>query len=362
MKKILTAAIVTILIIAAAIAYITHSNILRHGKGVNDSSVASGQKTSAGAGNVSFGEYTYELSGGSTIKSRYIKSGDTIKIYSVYPADSKDSYDISSNGSTAVYAGKDGDIWALMNDGTCKKITPDTYGTIEKNQIQKQIPGYVWAEKPVLLNDGMVRFISDLPDSSSPKESIWEIDISSLSMKKIYTPVHSNYKYLGYRDDGKMMIFDGQTLAAVNESDGSVQNIDVKGKRILSLSPNGEKIIYARENNAGQADYSRLYIMDGYGKNNSILPGVGGYKGSSIGCWSPDSLKYAFVLKPSYSTGDKIAVISFEDSFTSIKTYEPESSTKFPDSSSISWSIDGSISVDTGSDFINVDLEKTTGE
>lgn len=227
-------------------------------------------------------------------------------------------------------------------------------------QIEKQIPGYVWAEKPELSNDGTVRFISDLPGTASPKKSIWEINILNSDMKKIYTPVSDNYKYLGYRDDGRMMIFDGQTLAVVNEADGSVQNIDEKGKYVLSLSPNGEKIIYARQNSDGRIDYSHFYTMDSYGKNNSVLPGVNGFTGTQVGAWSSDSSKYAFVVRSAYSSGDKIAVISFDDDYASIKTYAPENGTKIPDSSKLSWSAGGSVSIDTGSDFINIDIEGTT--
>lgn len=360
MKKTSIAAIVTVIVIVAGIAIICLSNSLRHESGVNNSN-ASGQESSSGAEGISFGEYKYALSGGNIINARYIKTGDIYKIYSVYPVKSKDDYDISSDGSTAVCIGKDGQIWALLNDGSCKKITPDSYGSIAKSQIEKQIPGYIWAENPLLSDDGTVRFISDLPDTANPKKSIWKINILNSNMKKIYTPVSVNYKYLGYRDDNRMLISDGQTLAAVNEADGSAQNIDAKGKYILNLSPDGEKIIYARQNNNGQIDYSHFYTMDGYGKNNSVLPGVNGYTGSSIGAWSSDSLEYAYIIKPSYTGSDKVAVISFEDNYTSIKTYTPESSTKFPDSSKLSWSAGGSISIDTGSDFINIDIDDTGG-
>lgn len=358
MKKTSIAAVVTAIVIVAGIVYVCCANNLKHeGRASNN---ASGQESSSGADGVSFGEYKYTLAD-NTINARYIKTGGTIKIYSVYPISSKDDYDISSDGSTAVCIGKDGQIWALLNDGTCKKVTPDTYGSIKKSQIEKQVAGYIWAEKPVLSNDGAVRFISDLPDTINPKESIWKIDILNSNMKKIYTPVSENYKYLGYRYDGRMMISDGQMLVAVNENDGSVQSIDAKGKYILNLSPDGEKVMYVRENNTGKVDYSRLYTMDGSGKNDSIMPGVSGYTGTSVGAWSSDSLKYAFVIRPEYSIGDKIAVISFDDDYTSIKTYSPEKGTKFPDSSKMSWSAGGSVSIDTGSDFINVDIDDTAG-
>lgn len=317
-------------------------------------------ETSAGKGNnsITYGEYKYVLSGSITINARYMKINGGVKIFSVYPVEDKSKYDISYDGSTAVYLSKDGSIWALFNDGSSKKITPDKYGSIEKSAVQKENLSYIWAEQPLLTGNGTVRFVSNLPDTGSkPKKSLWEINIDNGDIKKIYTLASDNFKLLGYREDGRLLILDGGSISAINTNDSSAENIDVKDKYILSMSPEGDRILYVKLNKDNQPDFSSLYTMDDTGANSIRLPGLDGYSPTQVGAWSSDGTKYAFVVRSTFGSKDKIAVISFDEDSVVINSFIPTTDVKFPDNSTLRWGTSDSVSVDTGDDVINIDVK-----
>lgn len=361
MKKssIAIATAVTIISILG-ILYISKSHVFDNMKNQNSGVAGSAGISGQNAGDTTvFGEFTQSVSDGEKVTVRYMKSGETAKIYSISPVEKKDEYYISQSGGLALYTSKDGHIWAFYNDGTEKKITPDTYGSISKDKITKDRPGYIWASQPELTRENRVRFISNLPDiSDSPKKSIWEINIEDGNMNKVYTPSSESFRILGYRDDGKLLVLDGDNIAAIDEANYQVENMDIKGKHILSASPDGAWIIFAKK--IGEAaDLSGLYVMDSMGKKSMVLPKVAGYSAMDSGAWSPDSSRYAFLAKP-FSPGDlKVAVVrfEFEENYMEISSYDPGPDTKLPENSKLEWASGSSISVDIGSDVVSIELQ-----
>lgn len=304
------------------------------------------------------GEHKYALADSEVIVAKYLKVGSNMKIYSISPVGDKKSYDISQSGGSVVYQSKDGHLWILYNDGTSKKITPDNYESVVKAQIQKDNPNYIWADDPVITFEGSVRFISNLPDtSSSPKKSIWEINIENGSMKRIFTPASDIYKILGYREDGRLVIIDGDTMACVNLPDSSVQSINVKNKSLISLSPDGTKILYMKKDNKNVVDYSKLYMIDSYGNNPVSLPNIEGYNATDIGSWDYSGTRYAFIIKPVKVSKDKVAVINFDEHLIQIGKFSPETDVTFSEKSRLKWSEDYILSVDTGDDIVTIQIK-----
>jgi len=362
MKKSSVTIIITIVVVIILGAlYISNSLYNNKNHSGSSSRAESSQNEDASkmvSQELSSGEHKYTLPDGEVITANYLKSGGDMKIYSLSPVDDKKSYDISESGGMAVYHGKDGHIWALYKDGTAKRLTPDIYDSIEKAQIEKDNPSYIWADDPVITNEGNIRFVSNLPDTSPhPKKSIWEINIESGIMRKIYTPSSDIYSILGHRDDGRMLIIDGDVINAVNTADGSIQNFDIKNKHIISLSPNGARILYLRKDDKNIIDYSKLYTMDSYGKNSHALQSIVGYNVTSIGAWDNNSSRYALIIKPLFSGKDKVAVISFDEHFVSVKDYSPDTDIVFSDASILKWSEDYVISVDTGEDIVTIQIK-----
>lgn len=312
---------------------------------------------------ITFGEYKCVISEDDSVVVKYIKSGQTIKIFSINPVSDISSYDISSNGSSALYLGKDGHIWVIYNDGTLKKITPDRYGNLLKSEVQKRNSSYIWASNPSFMPDGNVEFISNLPDTGrSPGKAIWKINIEDGSMSQVYKPMSENFKALGYRsDDGKYIILDGDKIAAVDGgagTSGSIETTDVSGKHIINLSPDGKKILFVNSDAQKRQDSSYLYMMDSYGKNIVKLPGVEGYKVTDMGAWNDDGTEYAYIIKPQSGSYGKIAVIYFYESGISIKSYNPSTIIEFPDNCKLRWANGDTISVDTGNDVVNISLNE----
>lgn len=309
------------------------------------------------SGKVSFGEFRYEIAANDIVCARYVRIGSANRIYSVSPVRDTSGYDITSDGSRAVCLGKDGHIWALFNDGNCKKLTPDKYGSVSIADLHKQSSSYIWADEPVFESNGIVRFISDLPSSEScVKKSIWEISVGSGDMKMLYTLDTDSYRVLGYDDDGMLLVLDGSTLASVNTEDGTVSKAETGDKQILSMSPDGSKMIYVKRNKLGSADWSALYMMGSGGTSSVKLPGIQGYQATSTGLWNSDGNEYLFIAKSLWNSRDRIGLIEFGEDRTEIKSFAPGSDIRFPDDCRLSWSGGDSVDVDTGDDIISVSM------
>ena len=309
------------------------------------------------SGSIIFDEYIYKISDNDVITARYMKYGQLVRICSLSPVSDKSVYDISSSGNAALYRSRGSDIWVLYNDGTQEKVTPDKYGSMDKVAVMKENPGFTWASRPEFTLDGNVRFVSDIPvEGNIPKKSIWEINLEDGSMKIVYTPVNEGYLELGYRDDRRLMILDGDSIATIDTLSNAVETIDVKGKYIIKLSFDGLKLIYMKKDENDKPDLNSLYVMDSKGQNMRILPGLNGYTATDAGAWDDKSSKYAFIMKPLGNTNDRVAVVSFDDGFMNIVAYSPENDIKFPDGCELRWTGDSSISVDTGDSIVNIDL------
>lgn len=305
--------------------------------------------------NVFYGCYNISTPNVGVLKAEYIKVDDVIKFYALNPLDSIDGYDISSNGRNIVYEDKDGHLWVIYFNGELKKITPDKYGNIDKSAIGNK---YMWAKKPIFIDDSRIMFISNLPDTSdSPKESLWEITSDGNKMKQLYSSKSSLYKYLGYREDGKLAIKDGDEIAFIDQSDGTVDIMDVKNKEIVSLSKDGTRIIYIKNNN-GKLDYNGLYSMSAYGKDQKKLPVLNGFIVTTIGEWNRDSTKYAYIAKASRSNRYKIVIINFDEEHIHLDDFDIEQDIKIDDNIVLSWSNNNaSISIETGDNVLNIDIE-----
>lgn len=309
------------------------------------------------SGSIAFDEYIYKISDNDVITARYMEYGQSVRICSLSPVSDKSIYDISSSGNAALYQSRSSDIWILYNDGTKKKITPDKYGSLDKQTVMKENPEFIWASRPEFTLDGNVRFVSDIPvEGNIPKKSIWEINLEDNSMKIVYTPVNESYLMLGYRDDERLMILDGDSIAVIDTFSTSIETIDVKGKYIIKLSFDGLKLIYMRKDESNKPDLKSLYIMDSKGQNMRILPGMNGYTVTDAGAWDDKSSKYAFIIKSLGNANDRVAVVSFDNGLMSIEAYSPENDIKFPDGCKLTWTGDNSISVDTGDSIVNIDL------
>ena len=362
MKKPTIAIVITLFIIMlVGILYINKSyNLKKNLNNQNNKAQVTENDgiSSSQADDIIFGEYKYFFSDSDTISAKYMKSGQNIKIYSLYPIDNKSKYDISPNGSVAAYISKDGQLWVLYNDGTKKKIIPDKYGTIDNSIIKKEKPEYIWADNPVFAQNSNIRFISDLPEAlPSLRKSIWEVDLNSNNMQKIYTPVSEVYRFMGYGDSGKYMILDGDNIVVIDKASNSSDNIDVRDKYIISLSLDGTKIIFVYKNKNNVPDFSNMYVMSNTGSNSTLLSGALGYISTDMGVWFNDGSRYAFIIKSVLGAKDKIAVIDFREGFSSIKNFDTGSDINFLPGCKLSWTGDESISVDIGDDVIDVDLK-----
>lgn len=358
MKKSSIAIAITVLIITILGAlYINNSYNLKKISSSGESKIEDLNKADdSKTEDTVFGEYKHSISGDDTIVVSYLRSGDTNKIYALNPVESKDRYYISQNGSIALYVGKDNHIWALYSNGTIQKMTPDKYENIDKNDITKANPGYIWAASPELTPAGNIRFISNLPDVSDvPQKSIWEINLQDESMKKVYSPSAGDFKILGYREDGNLLILDGDNIAAIDDASTIVDNIDVKDKYIMNISRDGTKIMYVNKEN-GLVDFSRQYIMNSIDRKYRVLPGIEGYIAMDIGSWSSDSSRYAFAAKSISGNRYKIAVVSFEEDFIDINSVDPAVDISFNKNCSIKWTDNSQISIDIGDDVISVEL------
>ncbi|KPU46033.1 hypothetical protein OXPF_05140 [Oxobacter pfennigii] len=304
-----------------------------------------------------FGEYNLTLPGDDNITVEYLKTGDIVKIYAIHPVSNKSKYDILSSGTTAAYIGKDGHIWAFFNNGTNSKITPDVYEGINKSIVTGNNPVYIWADKPEFTSDGKIRFFSNLPDASNnPKISIWEIEIETGRMTKVYTPLNEDFKVLGNRDDGKLLVLDADIMAAINTADGSYENIEVKNSFIIGMTPDGTKIMCTETASDGKPDYSRLYIMDGTGKRIRSIPRLSGYNYIGYGQWYQDSEKYAYIARSQSDGKYIIAVINFHEDSVETLSYPINSAVSIPENSNVEWTADNAVLVDIGDDVISVEF------
>ena len=310
---------------------------------------------------ITFGEFECSISGNDSVMVKYVKSGQTAKIFSLNPVKNEDSYDISQNGNSALYLSKDGHIWIIYSNGASKKITPDKYQGLNKNDMQKSNPGYIWADEPSFMPDGNIEFISNLPDEgTSPEKTIWKIDVDDGTMYPIYKPLSKDFRPLGYRSgDGKHIILDGDKIIVVDDTGSSCktyETIDVEGKYIISLSPGGEKLIFANMDGTNSVDFGYIYMMDVYDKGIVKLPKVQSYKFTSMGAWNDEGDKYAIIIKPLSGSNDEIAVLHFDEAHINIDTYYTDG--RFADSCKVRWAGDNAVSVDTGEDIVTISLDK----
>lgn len=359
MKKSSIAVAVTVLIITIlGVLYINNSYNLKKMSSGGSSKVDSNDKDQGSEPNDTvFGEYNHLISENDNITVKYLKSGGSTKIYALYPVENKDKYYISQNGSIALYVGKQGHIWVLYSSGSKKKVTPDRYDSIDKAVITKTNSDYIWADKPELTPQGNIRFVSNLPGTSGASaKSIWEISLQDSSMKKIFTPVSAAYKVLGYRDDGRFLVLDDKNIAVIDDAGNVTENIDVNDKSIISLSPDGTKIVYFKKD-SNQTVFSKQYILDSYGKKSVLLPAIEGYSATDMGAWNGKGTKYAFVIKSISGNKHKIGVINFEEGFIEISSHEPGADIKFPDDCKLKWTEDDIISVDIGDDVVSIELQ-----
>lgn len=365
MKKTYVAVMVTILIVTlSGLIYIGNSinnknNSMKKAEEKGAPQGDTGNISQVASSDITFGEYSCSISKNDNLTAKYIKSGQTIRIYSLNPVPDIDSYDILPNGSMAVYLAKDGHLWIINNDGSIKKLTPEKYGNISKEEIQKQNAGYIWAASPKFTSDGFVVFSSSLPDTgSSPKKAIWRIELSNGDMKMMYTPQTDSYRLLGTRADGKYMILDGVNIAVIDEN-GVSENIDVKDKYILSLSPDGRKLLYLKLDEYGKAGNGSLYVMDCYGRNAYKLPGIAGFIPTSSGAWNDDSSMYAMLMKKQSGNIGSVAVISFDSNdLADIRNVNLGSNIKLPENSKLRWVDENTISADVGDDIISIDIHE----
>lgn len=324
----------------------------------SESGVQTDSKPLEQSDDITFNEYTFKISEDEIITAKYLKSGQTIRIYSLSPVVNKNSYDISSSGSSALYLSRDESIWRLYNDGTEMKISQDKYQAIQKSDVIIKHPDYIWADKPEFTVQGTVRFVSNLPDlNDSPKKSIWEVNQDGSSMKMIYTPSSNDYKVLGDRDDERLMILDGESIAAVDTVSLNVETIEVKDKYIINMSPLGTRLLFAKKDGDNKPDFGSLFVMDSTGKSVEKIPHIEGYTATEMGAWNNDGSKYAFIAKSSGGSKYRIHVVSFDDNLMTINEYSTAEDTKFPDGCIVKWTNDTSISIDIGDGIISMDIQ-----
>lgn len=365
MKKTSVVVMVTILIVTlSGLIYIGNSinnknNSVKKAKVDGTAQGDTGSISQTSSSDITFGEYSCSISKNENLNAKYIKSGQTIRIYSLNPVPDVDSYDILPNGSMAVYLAKDGHLWIINNDGSIKKLTPEKYGNISKAEIQKQYTGYIWAANPKFTTDGSVVFSSSLPDTGgSSKKAIWRIELSSGAMKMMYTPQADSYRLLGSRADGKYMILDGVNIAVIDEN-GVFENIDVQDKYILSLSPDGRKLLYLKLDGYGKESSGSIYVMDCYGRNPYKLPGIVGCTPTIAGAWNEESSMYAMLMKEQSGGIGSVAVVSFDcNDLADIRNVKIESSIKLPENSKLRWVDENTVSADVGDDIISIDIHE----
>lgn len=363
MKKYTIPIIILVFAIALSSGYYLYSINSRKKTGMQDKDstqaiVPEGEKTETVSQDIGFGEYIYEISSTEKIWARYLKSGQATRIYSLNPISDKYRYDISSSGYVAVYLSNDNDIWLLYNDGTKKKLSPDSFGGINKSDVLKSNPGYIWAYGPEFTARNSVRFISNLPDTGPyPLKSIWEINIDDNAMKKMYTPASANYRLLGDRLDGRLIILDENSLNAVDAANGAVENINVEDKNIISLSPGGDTIIYGKKDKNGQKNNRNLMAMDCYGNNTRSIPLKEDYIFTEIGAWSDDNSRYAFIMKSTDGSDFRVAVAEFFEGTVSVNDYSIPGISTLPDNSKLGWIDETGVSIDVGENIISVDLQ-----
>lgn len=363
MKKTYAAVIITVLTVCLIGAIYLGSSLYKKYNHDGNNAVQSkntdsnSNSTMQSSTDITFGEYICKVLEDESVTVKYIKSGQTIRLFSISPLSGSESYDIMPNGSMAAFLAKDGNIWVISSNGSKKKLTPDKYGTIDKNEIKKSVPGYIWAEKPTFTSDGNVIFLSNLPDPSGSKKTVWKINLKSSVMKPVFTSFTDNDIILGCREDGKYMILDGENITAV-DADGKYENIDVRGRHIMSLSPNGKKVIYALKDESSGADYRRIYVMDCYGKNAVRIPDIEGFIPTGTGAWNDDSTKYAYTVKQKSGEMSKIAVALFEEDSIGTDIHGPEEGMELPEGCRLRWTDDSTVSIDVGDDILSVDISQ----
>jgi hypothetical protein len=360
MKKYSTAIVIAIVVVVlAGVAIVGRLSNKKNSELVDSDSVVSKsneKSISNTQNNVFYGSYNISTPSAGVLKAEYIKADDAIKFYALNPLDSIKGYDISSNGRNIVYEDKDEHLWAIYSNGELKKITPDKYESIDKSNMGNK---YIWADKPLFIDNNKIMFISNLPDTSdSPEQSLWEIASDGSKMKKLYSIKSSSYKYLGYREDGSIAINDGDEIAFINQIDGTIDTIDVKDKEILSLSKDGTRIIYIKKNNNGKLDYNGLYAMNPYGKEQIKLPVLNSFTATNIGEWNKDSSKYAYIAKSSRGNKCKVVIINFDEEYIHLDDFDIGQDINIDDNTALSWSNnDASISIETGDNVLNIDME-----
>lgn len=349
MKKSSIAIVIVVLIAAlSGVIYLTRPV---NKEETADREVQETQETYDASADITFFEQSYSISDTEKINAKCMKSSSGTSIYSIYPVPDKQRYDISSSGRMALYLSTDNSIWLLNSDGTERKLTPDEYNGTSKLDILKKNPDFLWAYSPQFTVNNSVRFISDLPGGSNTSvKSIWEISLDDKTIRKLYTPVSDSYKLLGERADGKCLILDGTNLIMVDYATETAESMDEKDKYILTLSPDGKRIIYAERDQGGVPDFSKLRVVDSNMQNEVDVPSLGGYTSLESGAWAVNSSRYAFVVKS--GSGDGVAVIDFSEESVSIAVYKPEEKAVFPENCQLGWMDDNTVSVDYGDGMV----------
>lgn len=194
----------------------------------NKNSGASGSGSSAsGSGS----EITVNIPGSSAVVMTCVNNNGDIKLTGLKTDDGKTSYSIRDDGKAVVFdTPATSDIWVAGVDGSVKKISRDSYKSSNSGKEYKKASvmktynsDYVWASKPIFLQDGRIVYQSNLPWFKNPKDYyLWVVNSDGTGNRYIIGTGGTNpAKYDGFTESGQL----------IAEFEGNKYSIDVNSRR-----------------------------------------------------------------------------------------------------------------------------------
>lgn len=285
---------------------------------------------------VAFNEFSFNLENKEDVKIKYMLYNNSKKIYSISPVSNNNKYDISYNKSSLVYLSNDNCLWLFKNDGTSKKLIQQELGEIQNPKF-------------VALNKIMFY-------SNEQNKSIWIIDTEDTNLKKVYTPLDSNFRYLGDRADNKIIIIDKDNMILIDIENYNIESKYIGDKYIMNISPDGKNIIFCEKNN-DNINYKNLYLMTSFFDNIDNIPRIDGFTPTEIGAWNEVGKSYAYIIKSDSLKYDKLALMAFDDENNIMVTsIDISNDFKFDNKYKLSWSGNNIVSIDTGESSISIDV------
>jgi hypothetical protein len=161
--------------------------------------------------------YEYKSADGRIYTIEYIIKDGIKTITGFDDSRSGATYDISPDSKSIVFDDIASDDIMLMNsEGQIKKISPDSYKSksanilIQKQQVLKTKPAYIWARKPHFTSDGRIVYLTDLPYlTQDGKLFLWNASASGGMTKmagEFATQDIDKITYEGFDESGKLKI------------------------------------------------------------------------------------------------------------------------------------------------------------